>query len=161
MAQQSCSPNPASKMTVNTKPVFRDAFAKRRCIIPVGGIYEWKEPKGAKQPFAIAHKDGGLLPLAGLWDRWKDPASGEIVRSCTIVTCAADELVSELHNRMPVVLDPAAWAMWLGEAESGPDEFKAMLRPCPSDRLTMWPVSKAVNNVRNEHAELLTPMNSA
>ena len=141
--------------------MFRDAFAKRRCIIPVDGFYEWKGPKGAKQPYAIAHKDDSMLPLAGPCDRWKDPASREIVRSCTIVTCAADELVSELHDRMPVVLDLADWATWLGEVEAGPDDLKAVLRPYPSDRLTIWPVSKAINSVRNEDAELLTQMNSA
>ena len=142
---------------IAAKPMFREAYAQRRCIVPVDGFYEWQrtgEGKSAtKQPYAIALADGGLMALAGLWERWKAP-DGEIVRSFTIVTTRANDKLQPLHDRMPVILDAAAYATWLGEQAGDP---APLMRPCPSDRLRLWPVSDAVNNVRNDDPSLLEP----
>src|SRR5207237_2110886 len=99
---------------VDTKPVFREAFQRRRCIGPVDNFYEWKKlgPK-EKQPYAIALADRSLMALAGLWETWRSPA-GETIRSFTIVTTTPNELCGELHNRMPVILPAETWPPWLG-----------------------------------------------
>jgi putative SOS response-associated peptidase YedK len=139
---------------VEAKPAFREPFRKRRCLVPLDNFYEWKKLGGDKRPYAIARADGGLLAVAGLWDLWRSPA-GERVASFTILTTAANRLCAELHDRMPVVLDRADWPRWLGESEADAAELKALLRPCPSEWLTMWPVSKRVGNVRNNDPSLV------
>src|SRR5438477_11225597 len=106
----------AKAETVAEKPAFREAFTKRRCIIPADGFYEWKklDPK-TKQPYAIVMKDRSVFGFAGLWERWKDKVSGEIVQSCAIVTTEPNEVCAPIHNRMPVILSPENYARWLGE----------------------------------------------
>lgn len=139
---------------IDQKPMFRDAFARRRCLIPVDGFYEWRPATDARIPHAIAHAEGAVLALAGLWERWKSPA-GEIVRSFTIVTTTANELLRPLHERMPVMLEPTDFPRWLGETDASPEDLKALLRPYPAEQLRVWPVSRAVNNVRNDEPTLL------
>ena len=147
--------------TIDEKPLFRDAFAKRRCVVPADGFYEWKVTPDGKQPYAIARKDGKPMPFAGLWERWKDPTSGEILRSFTIVTTRANERLAELHERMPVILDEADIAKWLGEEPAAADDLKGLLRSYPAERLRLWPVDKRVNNVRNQDGDLIKPLNAA
>jgi putative SOS response-associated peptidase YedK len=111
---------------IESKPAFREAFRRRRCLVPVDNFYEWKKSATAKQPFAIALADGGLMALAGLWENWRSPA-GEWIRSFAIVTTTPNALCAELHNRMPVVLGPDAWPTWLGEEPTEPARLKALL----------------------------------
>ena len=99
---------------IESKPAFREAFQRRRCLVPVDNFYEWKKTATGKQPYAVALADRGLMALAGLWENWRSPA-GEWVRSFAIVTTRPNELCAELHNRMPVVLGPETWPAWLGE----------------------------------------------
>jgi putative SOS response-associated peptidase YedK len=143
--------------TIDTKPVFRDAFQHRRCIVPVDAFYEWKkiDPK-TKQPYAIALADKSLMPLAGLWENWKSPA-GEWIRSFTIVTTTPNQLCGELHNRMPVVLPLEAWSAWLGEESVERDELKTLLVPYAGE-MVAWPVSQRVGNVKNNDASLIEPV---
>jgi len=143
--------------TVETKPAFREAFARRRCLVPVDSFYEWKKlgPK-EKQPYAIALEGGGLMALAGLCENWKSPA-GEWVRSFTIVTCPPNALVAELHDRMPVILPTEAWAAWLGEEPAEPDQLKALLAPY-AGAMAAWPVSARVGNVKNNDPSLIEPL---
>ena len=98
-------------------PTFRDGYRKRRCIVPVDGFFEWKATKGqkAKQPYAIAMRDGTPFGLAGIWENWKDPTSDEWVRTFAIITTDSNELVAAIHDRMPVILASADYARWLGE----------------------------------------------
>src|SRR5438477_11274422 len=106
----------AKAETVAEKPAFREAFTKRRCIIPADGFYEWKKLDAkTKQPYAIVMKDRSVFGFAGLWERWKDKVSGEIVQSCAIVTTEPNEVCAPIHNRMPVILSPENYARWLGE----------------------------------------------
>jgi putative SOS response-associated peptidase YedK len=109
-------------------PTFREGYRKRRCILPVDGFFEWKAIKGqkAKQPYAIAMKDGTPFGIAGIWENWKEPASGEWIRTFAIITTDANELVAEIHDRMPVILSREGYARWLGE-EADPRE-KTSLR---------------------------------
>jgi putative SOS response-associated peptidase YedK len=142
---------------IESKPAFREAFQRRRCIVPVDGFYEWKKTGAGKQPYAVALADRSLMALAGLWENWRSPA-GEWVRSFAIVTTKPNELCAELHDRMPVVLGPAAWAAWLGEEPSEPSELKALLTHYPSEEMTCWPVSTRVGNVKNNDASLIEPI---
>ncbi len=126
--------------SVADKPMFRDAFKRHRCIIPASGYYEWLKRPDGKQPYFISAADGNVLSFAGLWDRWKNPETGEPVTSCTIIVTDANALTRPIHDRMPVVLDKADIGRWLnGEAGS------ELLRPAAEDRLRMWPVSRRVN----------------
>ena len=98
-------------------PMFKDAYSRRRCILPVDGFYEWRAIKGqrAKQPYAIAMKDDKPFGIGGLWENWKDPASGKWVRTFVIITTDANELVAQIHNRMPLILAPHEYKRWLGD----------------------------------------------
>jgi putative SOS response-associated peptidase YedK len=137
---------------IDTKPAFRGAWkAGRRCLVVIDGFYEWR--KSDKQPFSVSLGNRAPMLLAGLWEDWRTP-TGEKIRSCTIVTTDADELLAQIHDRMPVIVAPDDWAKWLGEEPAGSDELKALLRPYPADRLLMWPVDRKVGNVRNESADL-------
>jgi putative SOS response-associated peptidase YedK len=141
-----------------TKPAFRDAWKNgQRCLVVTDGFYEWKklDPKGKeKQPYAIGMTDGGPMVMAGLWARWKDPKSGDEIQSCTILTTGSNEIMDELHNRMPVILAESDWAMWLGEDPATNEELLAMLKPCSGTDLKIWPVDKRVGNVRNKGPEM-------
>jgi putative SOS response-associated peptidase YedK len=142
--------------TVDSKPVFREAFKRRRCLVPVDNFYEWQVvgPK-EKQPYAIALASRSIMALAGLWETWRSP-SNETVRSFTIVTTTPNELCAPIHNRMPVILAPETWPVWLGEEAAEPAELKALLRPYPSpEGMTAWRVGKAVGNVRNNDPSLI------
>jgi putative SOS response-associated peptidase YedK len=140
--------------TVTTQPAFRDAYRQRRCLVPVSAFYEWKGEGKAKQPYAIGPAHDEALTLAGLWDRWKSP-EGEWIVTCAIVTGAPNATMAALHNRMPVILGEDDWPVWLGERDG---DTKALLRPCPDNWLKIWPVSTAVNSVKNKGTELLDPV---
>ena len=141
--------------TVAEKPTFRDAWKKRRCVIPVSGYYEWTGPKGAKQPFYFHRADDAPLLLAGLWETWQH--EDDVVTSCTIITRAAAGKPSEYHHRMPVFLDRNEMEAWM----TGPPDLAAsLIDNTKSDMLDIHPVSKAVNNSRNDYAELIDPIAS-
>jgi putative SOS response-associated peptidase YedK len=141
---------------IDTKPAFRDAWRRgQRCLVVTDGFYEWR--KRDKQPFAIAMADGGLMVMAGLWDEWKSPA-GERIRSCTVITCEPNATIGALHDRMPVILEEKDWATWLGEEPASLEELKGLLVPCDDERLKIWPVDKAVGNVKNNGPRLVDPL---
>ena len=139
---------------IEGKPAFREAFQRRRCLVPVDNFYEWKKTATGKQPYVIALADRGLMALAGLSETWRSPA-GERVRSFAIITTSPNELCAELHNRMPVVLEPAAWPTWLGEEPADAPHLKALLAPYPSEEMIAWPVSPRVSNVKNNDPSLI------
>ena len=139
---------------IETKPAFREAFQRRRCLVPVDGFYEWKKTGTSKQPYAIALADQRLMALAGLWENWRSPA-GEWVRSFAIITTTPNELCAELHNRMPVVLKPETWTVWLGEESADASALNALLVPYPSEEMRCWPVSPRVGNVKNNDPSLI------
>jgi putative SOS response-associated peptidase YedK len=137
--------------TIATTPMFRDAYIRRRCLVPADLFYEWQVVEGAKRPWAIARADGQPLVFAGLWEGWRG-ADGTIIRSYTIVTTTANETLQPLHERMPVVLEAADWPLWLGETGGDP----AMLIRPSAAAFRAWRVGTAVNNVRNDDASLMT-----
>lgn len=136
--------------TVATAPMFRDALARRRCLVPADVFYEWQATDGAKQPYAIARADGQPMVFAGLWEGWRG-ADGTVLRSFAIVTTSANSVLRPIHERMPVILEPPDWPTWLGETEG---DAPALLRPSGTD-LRVWRIGTAVNNVRNDSEALL------
>jgi putative SOS response-associated peptidase YedK len=145
---------------IDTKLAFRAAFRQRRCLVPLDNFYEWKKTPTGKQPYAIGLKGSRLMAMAGLWETWLSP-EGERIRSFTIATTKPNALCAELHNRMPVVLQPAAWPIWLGEEPADPKDLKALLAPYPGDDMICWPVSARVGNVKNNDANLIEPVVAA
>ena len=150
--------------TVATKPAFRDAFRRRRCLVPVDFFYEWQKTGGGKQssgkqPYAIGLADGAPMALAGLWERWKDPDDGATLHSFTVITGPPNELVAPIHNRMPVILPRRVLAKLARRgARTEADELLALLRPYPAEAMRAYPVAARVGNVRNNDPELLTPV---
>jgi putative SOS response-associated peptidase YedK len=142
---------------IENRPAFREAFERRRCLVPVDSFYEWKKTATGKQPYAVALAGRSLMALAGLWENWRSPA-GERVRSFAVITTKPNELCTELHNRMPVVLGPEAWSVWLGEEAADPRQLEALLVPYPSEGMTCWPVSTRVGSVKNNDASLIEPV---
>ena len=144
----------ARSETAATSGMFKGALTARRCIVPADAFYEWRTLPEGKQPYAVARHDGTPMAFAGLWEAWRDPA-GEILRTFTILTTIANAAMRPLHKRMTVILEPEDWPLWLGETPGDP---MALLRPAAEDVLRVWPVSRAVNNVRNNGAALLYPV---
>ena len=142
--------------TVADKPAFREAFAKRRCLVLADGFYEW-QPTGAKtkQPYLIRMLDQQPFAFAGLWERWHDKANGETIESCSIITCPPNEVCAPIHNRMPAILAREDYAAWLGETEATADELKALLKPCPPEIMEAVPISLRVGSVKNDGPELI------
>lgn len=140
--------------TLAEKPSFRNAYKKRRCLIPANSFFEWKTLGKGKQPYCIGLLDQELFGMAGLWEHWVNPV-GEAVQTCTIITTAANELVGQLHERMPLIIQPGDYEAWLDVANPKTDD---LLKPFPSEQMRYYPVSVRVNNVCNDDAECLTPI---
>jgi len=143
--------------TVTTSPMFRDAFRKRRCLVPVDGFYEWHRAGKDRTPLTIFDPDGRPLALAGLWTGRQDPETGEWKRTFTVITTRPNEFMARIHDRMPVVVDPANWALWLDPAPGDPGELLALFEPNEDLALDAYAVSPLVNNVRNDGPDLLWP----
>ncbi len=145
----------ARSETAPEKPSFRRAFRERRCLIPADGFYEWQRTNGAKQPFYIHMEDGRPFAFAGLWESWGRGGEGEI-RTCTILTTAANAVVGEIHERMPVIVAPDAYDVWL-DPSSERDELTGLLAPYPEDEMEAYPVSRFVNSPSNNDPRCVEP----
>lgn len=134
--------------TVAEKPSFRRAFKERRCLIPATGFYEWRRTDDGKQPYYIRLQSGRPFAFAGLWETWD--RNGEDIRSCTIITTEANELVGEVHHRMPVIVAPENYGVWLDPDVREADLLTSLLAPYPDDTMETYPVSRRVNNPAND-----------
>ena len=141
--------------TVAEKPAYRDAFRKSRCIVPADGYYEWVAEAGGKQPHYISDARGVPLGLAGLWSAWRDPDAGEPIETFTILTTAATGSIADLHHRMPVMLDDVSAEHWLAGDGDNPPVLRDILVAGAALPLRSWPVSKTVNNARNDGPQLI------
>jgi len=130
----------ARSESVHEKPSFRQAIRYRRCIIPASGYFEWENKNGQKQPYYIRMKDDSLMGLAGIWETWKS-AEGEELRTCAILTTSPNRLVQTIHDRMPVILHPEEYNLWLDRNVTDPEKLKPLYQPYPSDLMEMYPVS--------------------
>ena len=135
----------ARSETAATLPAFRDAMKSRRCLIPVDGFYEWMRTGKTKQPYCFEVNDGALFAFAGIWDRWKDP-SGQWVKSCSILTTTPNAVTSPVHDRMPVILDPDSYDLWLDPGMSNVGEVSNLLRPYDARLMRSYPVSARINH---------------
>ncbi|MEP0772867.1 MAG: SOS response-associated peptidase [Acidobacteriota bacterium] len=142
--------------TVMERPAFRSAFRARRCLVLADGFYEWARHGGAKQPYFITFKDRRPFALAGLWERWA--GTGQSVESCAILTTAPNEVVAPLHDRMPVILPPPAFDLWLDPAVGQPERLRQLLRPHPAAGMVAWPVSPRVNSPRVDDPSCREPL---
>lgn len=142
--------------SVNEKPAFRNAMKRRRCLFPADGFYEWQRAGELKRPFFIHSRSGGPLAFAGLWETWTGP-NGEETETAAIVTTTANKTCAPIHDRMPVVLEPAAYDLWLDGANVDAQTAAALITPAPENLLEVYEVSSAVNRVANDSAVLLTP----
>jgi putative SOS response-associated peptidase YedK len=145
--------------TLETKPTFKNALKRRRCIFLADGFYEWRREGKEKTPFLIRPRERQPLPMAGLWETYSDASGGEI-DTAAIVTTDANGLLSAVHHRMPVILDREGIATWLDADETQTDEVMRLVRPCPDDWLEMFPVSSRVNKVENDDEALQEPLSA-
>ena len=156
--------------TVAEKPAYKRAFAKRRCLLPADGYFEWypteqltKAGKPLKQPFFIRPSDGGVLAMAGLYEIWRDPTRDEddpdrFRWTCTVLTTHAEDAVGHIHDRMPLMVERDRWGAWLDPTVSGRDDLLSLLVPAAPGRLEAYPVSREVNNVKNNGPSLVEPL---
>jgi putative SOS response-associated peptidase YedK len=156
----SWAPNPsvAARMinarseTASTKPAFREALKSRRCLIPADGFYEWMRTGKAKQPYCFEVNEGELFAFAGLWDRWRDP-SGNAVETCSILTTTPNAVTSPVHDRMPVILDPDSYDLWLDPGMRDVAAASDLLKPYDARLMRCYPISTRINSVVNDDEE--------
>ena len=139
---------------IDIRPAFREAFNRRRCLVPLDCFYEWKKLGKDRQPYAVGLATRRLMALAGLWENWRSPA-GETLRSFTIVTTAPNSLLAEIHHRMPVIIAPENWPAWLGETPADLEDLKSLLIPYPAEDMVVWPVDKRVGDPKNKGPSLI------
>jgi putative SOS response-associated peptidase YedK len=141
--------------TLTTSPAFSRAFQRRRCLVPVDSFYEWKREGTVRQPYRVARADGRPLVLAGLWAGWHDPGTNAVRRTFTIITTTPNASLSDLHDRMPVIVPDDAWARWLNPSISDRGELLGLLEPNEAVELQIYPVRRLVNDVRQDGPELI------
>jgi putative SOS response-associated peptidase YedK len=144
--------------TLVTSPAFRDAFIRKRCLVPVDSFYEWKREGTIRQPYRVVRRDGAALVLAGLWSGWRDPATDAVRRTFTIITTTPSEALADLHDRMPVMLSDDAWTRWLDPRPQDPSELVGLLAPNETVEVDVYAVNRFVNDVRRDGPELIAPL---
>ena len=149
----------ARSETVAEKPAFRRAFRERRCLVPADGFYEWQKLERKKQPFYIRMRDERPFAFAGLWEQWEGAGEG-VIETCTILTTAANDVLKPLHDRMPVILPPSAYDLWLDSGISDQDRLTPLFRPYPDREMEAFPVGTIVNNPKMEDPRCILPMDS-
>jgi putative SOS response-associated peptidase YedK len=142
------------------KPAFRNAIRRRRCLFPADGFYEWREERGRKRPYFVRRRDGEPFAFAGLWEPWMGP-NGEEMETATIITTQANRLLRPIHQRMPVILAPEAFELWLDTANVEATTAAALLMPAPEDLLEAYEISTEVNRVANDTARLIEPVETS
>lgn len=144
--------------TAAEKPAYRDAFRRRRCLVPADGFFEWAaQGRGPRQPWYISRPDGGCFAIAGLFERWKTPED-EWLSTCVLLTTDASPRLAEVHDRMPAILPPTAWALWLDPEPAEPGVLAPLLEPASPDAFDLRPVSLRVNRPEHDDPECIAPV---
>ena len=143
--------------TAHEKPSFRNAFKRHRCLIPANGFYEWQRLERGKQPFYIRMHDGRPFAFAGLWDRWESPDES-VIETCTILTTAANDVLAPIHDRMPVILPPPDYDLWLDSGVSERERLSPLLRSFPAQEMEAFPVGPRVNNPKMDDTRCIIPL---
>jgi len=147
----------ARSETVTMTPAFRDSILTKRCLIPADGFYEWQKMGSVKQPYCFEVGEGEVFAFGGLWDQWRSP-DGEIIESCTILTTTPNSLVADMHARMPVIVTPDKYDVWLDPDVTDFEAIRDILKPYDAAQMRRYPVSTKLNNSQNEGAESATPV---
>jgi putative SOS response-associated peptidase YedK len=147
----------ARSETVAEKPAYRAAFRRRRCLVVANGFYEWQKQNGTKQPFYIRLRDARPFAFAGLWESWKGP-EGQVIESCTLLTTQPNELILAVHNRMPVILKPRDYELWLDPEVQEVERLQSLLRPYPPEEMEAYAVSRYVNSPDNDDPRCIEPL---
>ena len=147
----------ARSETVTATPAFRESILTKRCLIPANGFYEWKAMGSVKQPYCFEVGEGEIFAFAGLWDEWKSP-DGEIIESCTVLTTGPNSVVADLHDRMPVVVAPDKYDLWLDPDVIDFEAIRGILKPYDANLMRRYPVSMKLNNSRIDNAESASPV---
>ena len=142
------------------KRSYAQAFRRRRCIVPLSGFYEWKRDGKVKRPFVIRRRDGKILSVAGVWESWKPADDSAPIHSFAIVTIAANDVLAGIHDRMPVILSDDDVSQWMNPDEQDPAQLQPLLKPCPSEWLETYEVSRAVNSPANNSPDVLIPLDA-
>jgi putative SOS response-associated peptidase YedK len=150
----------ARSETVAEKPAFRAAFRRRRCLVVADGFYEWQKQNGSKQPYFIRLRDSRAFAFAGLWEHWEGP-DASVIESCTLLTTQPNDLLRPLHNRMPVILQPKDYDLWLNPGIEQVDLLQSLLKPYSPGDLTTYPVSRWVNSPNNDDPQCIQPLPQA
>lgn len=149
--------NNARAEGVHEKPSFRDAFRRRRCLIPADGFYEWHTEGRVKQPWYFSLRSGRPLAMGGLWESWRGP-DGEILRTCAVITTAPNEVMAPVHDRMPVIIPPEYWQDWLA---APPEEVEALLAPISGEVMQAWKVDRRMSRTSEDDPGLVVPLSEA
>jgi putative SOS response-associated peptidase YedK len=147
----------ARSETAAAKPAFRDALKSRRCLVPADGFYEWSRTGKTKQPYCFEVNEGELFAFAGIWDRWKEP-SGGCIQTCSILTTTPNAVTSSVHDRMPVILDPDSYDLWLHPGMNDGATASELLKPFDARLMRCYPVSTRINRVANDDEECSRPV---
>ena len=147
----------ARSETASTKPAFRDPLKLRRCLIPADGFYEWARKGSSKQPFCFEVNNGELFAFAGLWDGWKD-ATGNWIKTCSVLTTVPNAVTATVHDRMPVILDRDSYDLWLDPGMQNVAAISELLKPCDPQFMRCYPVSTRINHVANDDEECSRPV---
>ena len=147
----------ARSETVTTTPAFRDSIRTKRCLIPADSFYEWRKMGTVKQPYCFEVGQGDVFALAGLWDEWRSP-DGQVIESCTILTTTPNSLVADLHDRMPVIVAPAKYDLWLDPDVTDFESIRDVLKPYDAELMRRYPVSRKLNNSKIDDAESAAPI---
>ncbi len=139
------------------KPSFREAIRRRRCLLPADGFYEWQRTEAGRRPWLIRLRGARGLALGGLWERWRDPDTGETIESCTILTTRPNELVAPIHERMPVIVPRDAFRTWLDPTVGDRSALEPILRPYPAEEMEAYPVSRWVNDPSHDDPRCIEP----
>lgn len=150
----------ARSETVASKPAFRSAFKRRRCLVPADGFYEWQAVGSGKQPWRFTRSDDGLMEFAGLWEQWTPPEGGSPLETFTVCTTTPNAVTGRIHDRMPVILDAKGASEWLNP-ETSPEALALLLKPASDELLKAYPVSTVVSNARNDVPECVRPIPEA
>jgi putative SOS response-associated peptidase YedK len=147
----------ARSETVAEKPAFRAAFRRRRCLVVADGFYEWQKLERGKQPFYVRLRNGQPFAFAGLWEQWKGP-DDHVIESCTLLTTQPNDLIRPVHNRMPVILHPSDYGLWLDPRVQQADRLQPLLRAYPPEEMEAYPISRFVNRPNNDDARCIEPL---
>ena len=147
----------ARSESVREKPAFREAFARRRCLVPVNGFYEWQKDGKASRPYLFRRRDSGVFALAGIWESWEYPGQ-QVLETCSILTTGANAVMRPIHHRMPVIVPEADWRLWFSLDEAQQDAVAALLQPAPADLLITHPVTSRVNSPAFDDPACLEPV---